>query len=433
MGAPYPGVFEGISYFRRLISYSAQCHMRECRWMHDPAVAQGSLLNFLHNQATDGVLPARIQADSANQDFIYHADWGDCTLEVQRVHPDTEFLRKAYTGLSCYHAYFRQNRDRENMHLYDVVNHWETGQEYMSRYQEINPQAEFGGPIQLKGIDATVYTYRLEQTLTYLAREIMGRAAEAENYARHAGLTGAAILEQMWDPERHLFFDVDPQSGKRITAAAAVGFYPFFTDLVGPAHLSAIHEQLLNPQHFWTDFPVPSSSAADALFCDEPEWKGKRHNCPWNGRTWPMTNSHVAEALVGAARLDPTLRGVAAEFISRFVRMFFLQQQLNYPTSYEHYNPTTGIPCIYRGIEDYQHSWVIDLLIKYVAGLQPQDGSLVMIDPLPFGLTHFRLERARVKGHWIDIVWQEGDGLHVWVDGTHAMHRPGLERMELQL
>ena len=27
------------------------------------------------------------------------------------------------------------------------------------------------------------------------------------------------------------------------------------------------------------------------------EWKGKRHVCPWNGRVWPMTNSHVMEAL----------------------------------------------------------------------------------------------------------------------------------------
>src|SRR2546429_4324554 len=27
------------------------------------------------------------------------------------------------------------------------------------------------------------------------------------------------------------------------------------------------------------------------------EWKGKRHNCPWNGRVWPMTNSHIIEAL----------------------------------------------------------------------------------------------------------------------------------------
>ena len=431
--APYPAVFEGISYFRRLISYSAQCHMRECRWMHDPAVAQGSLLNFLHNQAPDGLLPARIQADSANQDFIYHADWGDCVLEVQRVHPDNDFLRRAYTGLSRYHTYFRQFRDRENLHLYDVLNHWETGQEFMSRYQQVNPQAEHGGSIQLKGVDATVYTYRLEQTLAYLARKVMGRNAEADSYAHHAALTGKAILERMWDPERRLFFDVDPQSGARITAAAAVGFYPFFTDLVGMEHLSAIHEHLLDPQRFWTPFPVPSSSAADTLFCDEPEWQGKRHNCPWNGRTWPMTNSHTAEALAGAARLDHTLRPVAADFISRFVRMLFLQQQLAYPTSYEHYNPTTGVPCLYRGIEDYQHSWVVDLLIKYVAGLQPQNGNQITIDPFPFNLSYFRLERVYVKGHWLDIAWQEGDGLRIWVDGAISVHRPTLQRVELEL
>jgi hypothetical protein len=56
--SPYPCVFEGInhSWFRHHISYSAQCHMLETRWMHTPELAQGSILNFVHNQMKDGRL-----------------------------------------------------------------------------------------------------------------------------------------------------------------------------------------------------------------------------------------------------------------------------------------------------------------------------------------------------------------------------------------
>src|SRR5690606_31433949 len=40
----YPAVCEGLGYFRVPITYSAQCHMRETRWLPQPALAQGSLL-----------------------------------------------------------------------------------------------------------------------------------------------------------------------------------------------------------------------------------------------------------------------------------------------------------------------------------------------------------------------------------------------------
>ena len=51
----------------------------------------------------------------------------------------------------------------------------------------------------------------------------------------------------------------------------------------------------------------------DPYFDAEADWKGKRTNCPWNGRVWPMTNSHVADALAHAARtLACELRPAAA-------------------------------------------------------------------------------------------------------------------------
>ena len=47
----------------------------------------------------------------------------------------------------------------------------------------------------------------------------------------------------------------------------------------------------------WTTYPVPSSSADDPFYNADGLWKGERKNCPWNGRVWPMTNSHIAEVL----------------------------------------------------------------------------------------------------------------------------------------
>ena len=426
----YPAVAEGIGYFRVPISYSAQCHMLETRWLASPELARGSLLNFVHNQREDGSLPGHIHVDMVAPEGIYHADWGQRLLDLHAVHPDRALLESAYPALDRYLSYFYDNRDPQGSGLYDHVNQWESGQEYMSRYVWVDDEGDEWKAMKrrLKGLDASVYVYRLERAMAQVSR-LLGRGEEAAWEAR-AERTRSAILEHCWDPELQAFVDVSPEL-QRSGLVFAISFYPFFTDLATSEHLPSLHRHLLNPEQFWTEYPVPASPKSDPYYSATPTWKGKRTNCPWNGRTWPMTNSHVAEALVGASKLDPSLREKAAEFITRFVKLMFYGGDARRPNCFEHYNPETGRASVYRGIDDYQHSWVVDLLIKYVAGVQPELGRLV-VDPLPFGLERFELSGAKVADHLIDVSFGE-EGFRVVLDGQelHRSARP--QRVEVEL
>jgi hypothetical protein len=182
----------------------------------------------------------------------------------------------------------------------------------------------------------------------------------------------------------------------------------------------------------------------DAQFSALGHWKGKRTRCPWNGRAWLMTSSHVADALGRAATtLDRDLRPQAADLLHRYVRMLFLDRDPQRPSSYEYYNPLTAEPPYYRGTEDYMHSWIADLILRYVAGVQSQDGPSVAIDPLPMGLDHFTLDRVKIRGRWLKVAWRKPglasrvddlpEGLTVWVDGREVARRAGLERVEVGL
>ena len=428
----YPCVFEGIGGFRSHISYSAQCHMLECSWMHFPQFAEGSLQNFIHCQLDSGSFPGHIRMWRHDQGF-YHANWGANALQIYYLHNDKGFLKAVYPGLVKYAEYFARERDRENSHLYDVISQGETGQEFSSRYLYVDDEADKWGRIQLKGVDATVYIYELQRSLAEMAA-LLDMDDAAVHWVAEAEATKRAVLEKMWDPEQEQFFDVHPGTMERSTYEPSICFYPFLTDIAGPEHLGAIRNRLLNPEKFWTKWPVPTSSIDDPFFDPEGEWKGRRMSCPWTGRVWPMTNSHVSEALAGAAlRLDRTLAKAAAELISRFIKMMFLDQDLDRPNCYEHYNPFTGMPCLYRGVDDYQHSWVVDLIIKYVAGVQPQPTPTLVVDPLPFGIQEFTLDRVRYKGHWAKVTWSEKGGLRVLLDGKQMARRPHLERVEVPL
>jgi len=218
----------------------------------------------------------------------------------------------------------------------------------------------------------------------------------------------------MWDEASGMFSDVNPATGERTGVKAAVCFYPYFTDLTGPEHVAGLERNLLDPTRFWTAFPVPSSSLDDPLFNAEGEWKGKRHACPWNGRMWPMTNSHVVEALAQAARAHaPHLRAATATLVQRFVRAMFHDGDLRRANCFEHYNPFTGHASVYRGIDDYQHSWVNDLILQYVMGIRPHDDGIT-VDPFPFGVEHAEVRGVKVRGRTLDVTIT-GDRVRVTV------------------
>ncbi len=406
----HPAIAEGLDYFRALITYSAQCHILETRWSNSPSIGQGSLLNFLENQKEDGAFVGHIYVNQIQENGFYHADWGRAIRDLHSVHPDIDFISRIYEPLKKYLAYFDSSRDQENSGLYDVVDQFETGQEFMSRYTAVDPMSDRYGwtnNIRLKGVDATVYVYNLKKALSWMAG-ILGLDEESSRFKLSAEKTKKAVLETMWDPDYEIFSDVNPANFKRTGVKAAVCFYPYLTDIVDESHIPGLKKHLLNPAEFWTEFPVPATSLDDHSFSQWAEWKGKRHNCPWNGRVWPMTNSHIVDVLGICARRfkDPLLREKTVEIIEKFIKMMFFDGDPRRPNCFEHYNPFNGRPSIYRGVDDYQHSWIIDLLIRYVVGIDISENG-IEFDPFPFDLD-FEIDNLEVAGRQVRVVSNNG-------------------------
>lgn len=424
----HPFVCEGIGYFRAPISYSAMCHMYENRWRKDPKLTQGSLLTFIQNQRKDGGFRGYIDVNYYRQAMFYHANWGSAVRNLYLIHPDKEFLKKAYAGLAKYVRYFDRERDTEESGLYDIDNHYETGQEYMHRYLAVDPNSDkdnWGKVLRLKGVDVTIYIYELKKALAWMVKVLNLENEVMEEWINGAEKIKQAVLDKMWDPKEKMFFDVNPKTGKRTNVKAAVCFYPYMTDIVSEVHASGLKRHLLNPREFWTDYPVPSSSVDDKYFSSEPEWKEKMMNCPWNGRVWPMTNSHVTEALAQSAiRLNSKkLRAKCVEFITKFVRMMFFDGDPKRPNCFEHYNPFTGQPSIYRGIDDYQHSWIVDLIMKYIAGIRISD-NFIIVDPFPFNLKWLNIEIS-IRGSLIRMVLKNKKYIVWWKGGKHICGKLG--------
>lgn len=417
----HPTCAEGIEFFHCPIAFSAWCHARELRWLTDPARARGVLRTFFDHQRSDGQFPGRVYLDHMRRTDFYFADWGGSVLAVDEVHPDAGFIAEAYGPLARYAHWVDADRDREGSGLFDVRDPYETGQETMSRYTAVDPEADrshFEYRLRLKGVDLTVYQYRLRRALARMAAAL-GRTAECREHDAAADHIGEAVRRHMWDAATGMFSDVDPRTMRRTGVRAAVCFYPYLTDIAGAEHLAGLERNLFDPASFWTPWPLPSTALDDPTFDADADWKGVRQHCTWNGRVWPMTNSHIAEALGVMATIDrPGLRERAADFLGRYIRMLFFDGDPARPNCFEHYSPMTGWPCVYRGIDDYQHSWLNDLVIRFVAGVRPNGEGLVL-DALPFDIEELSLSDLPFRGHRLTVD-RRGHRLSLLVDGQPA-------------
>ena len=423
-GAPnyrHRTVTEGIAYFHVPITYSAQCHLRELRWLADPAWARGVVRTFLDHQKPDGSLHGRIYADHLTGTDFYHADWGGAVAALDAVHPDAAFLAEVYPGLARYGAWLATTRDGDASGMLDVANHYETGQEYMSRYQAVDPNADragWTGGLRLKGVDITVYGYRLFRALERFAAD--AAPGDVARWRTAAERSARALRERMWDGDVGMFSDVNAATGARTGVKAAVCFYPYATDVTDASHTAGLARHLFNPREFWTPYPVPSSSADDPLFNADAEWQGKRHNCPWNGRVWPMTNAHVADALARVVRTQrPDWAPRLGDFLRRFFRMMTFDGRADRQNCFEHYHPYNGRGSVYRGIDDYQHSWVNDLLVSHVIGVLPRGAAGVTIQPLALGVERASIDGVRVAGRKLRVA-VAGGRFRAWVNGRAA-------------
>lgn len=139
-----------------------------------------------------------------------------------------------------------------------------------------------------------------------------------------------------------------------------------------------------------------------------------------------MLNCHLVDGLVNSGHnLDDTLLEYAAVALTKNIHMLFHNGDASLPNSYEHYNPITGYPSLYRRIDDYMHSWIVDQIISHVIGICPTMEGDIAIRPLPLELEHANISGVHVRGRYMDVEVRNGEVISYSIDGETFDVEPG--------
>ncbi|CUV01281.1 hypothetical protein MGWOODY_Clf1446 [hydrothermal vent metagenome] len=127
-----------------------------------------------------------------------------------------------------------------------------------------------------------------------LAR-LLGDSPEAEEFNREADRTRDALIEKCWDEEAGAFFDLSGLAEKPVKVVTISSLMPLILDdLPKPIVERLVADWVSSPEHFWTEYPLPSVPASDPKYMP-----GNPGGFIWRGPSWINTNWFLSHALRG--------------------------------------------------------------------------------------------------------------------------------------
>jgi hypothetical protein len=272
---------------------------------------------------------------------------------------DEAWLLRLWDGMRRSLDFLLEERDAHGDGLITIFHPWESGTDMSPQFfsamglegsgcrnalrSHLYPTALFAFNL-LKGWDAgrlaaadrfaceeltmNCLAIRACRSMSYLAGEL-GKRAEQERYARRGGAMMDALDELCWDEKEGCYFPRfgirRPRLARRKTADSLM---PLFGGLCRAERAERlIEEHLLDPQEFWTEYPVPFNPPGELVgaggWVDRRLWAG---HCVWINFCWMLA--------IGLGEYGRS--GEARELTRRVVRMVLREG------FFEYYDSRTG-------------------------------------------------------------------------------------------
>ena len=332
---------------------------------------------------------------------------------------------------------------------------WEsTHQDDNGLFWQIDDRDGMEDSISGNGYRPTINSYMYGDALAIAhIAEMAGQEQPANQYRAKAHDLRSLIENRLWNP-MDSFYETVPRrnsagwSGDR----ELIGYVPWYFNIQSHDH-DVAWKFLFDPQGFAGEFGPTTAERRNPRFGYQV-----RHECLWNGPSWPFATT---QTLVALANL---LNGPRQEVMSqadyfRLLRTYAHSQHIQLsngkviPWIDEDLDADTGT-WIARSIltaqharprnrgRYYNHSGFADLIVTGLIGVRPEAGDSLTIHPLvpPGTWDYFALDGLPYHGHILTIIYDRtgsryhrGAGLQVLCDGSPIAHHPELVPLRVNL
>ena len=251
----------------------------------DPELAYDTLKSIIDVEEPDGFIPHMCYPDGW---VVPHTQppllaWGLYRLYERTGRKD--WVENLYDGNRRFLNWIMENRDTNRNYLYEwyvdpdveVCRCGESGMDNTPRFDIVQ---------LMDSIDFSCYMANEMRHMEKLAK-ILGRDADAEEYAKLFAKIAQCINEKLYDDEDGRYYDRELESGNFRKVSTPAGFLPLFSGVCPPDRAKRLAEDICDPGTFGTPMPIPTVAA------DDP-YHSKDY---WRGAVWINYNYMVQQGL----------------------------------------------------------------------------------------------------------------------------------------
>ena len=267
----------------------------------DIEAAKNNQLLFIRTQREDGRLPGSITVEDGKLLPQFNKFQGFCFagpalnmyywLDEDRAYLDS--LRKALEGFD---RYLWENRDSNQDGILESWCVTDTGEDGALRYkdapfwwEEETPPTGYQA-VPIASMDFMGYSCAARQTLADIS--LITKDGKAAFWQKEADKVRDVIRDKLWDDSRGACFDIDC-NGQKMAALLHDNLRLMYWKALYPDMTERfVKEHLLNPEEFWTPFPLPSVSRKDPLYRNAPgnDWSGQPQGLTWQRAITALEN-----------------------------------------------------------------------------------------------------------------------------------------------
>ncbi|MGB6429113.1 MAG: hypothetical protein WBF06_00895 [Candidatus Acidiferrales bacterium] len=412
---PWAGKFDSIDC-------AAEDHLREARWLRDPAYAD----QYLHFWFSPDGEPRRYSFAAA-----------DAAYSVYLAHGDKTLVTSLLTALIGNYA------------------EWVgTHQDPSGLFWQIDDRDGMEDSIGGSGYRPTInsYMYGDAVAISKIAA-LNGNTAISHQYATKAALLRALVDQRLWNPKDDFYETLPRDPGASLVGVRElIGYVPWYFDLPSPDRDIA-WKQLNDPQGFAGAYGPTTAERRS------PRFRFKvQHEDLWNGPSWPFATTQTLVALANLLN-GPSQSIIGPQDYRNLLAAYVRSQHIALPNGQkipwidEDLDADTG-EWIARDLLEarhqpppnrgryYNHSGFADLVVTGLLGLRPADGNTFVIHPLVSASQwpYFALDALPYHGHLLTVFYDKtgsryhhGPGLHVLCDGAQIASAPTLAPLTVHL
>ena len=244
---------------------------------------------FLDHQQKDGLIVRSVPVDRRRNEHI-KPFLCQIALLVFNNYNETAWLNDLYFDrLRKYLDYWLIQMDGDQNGLSEWMSAPHTG---MDNQHE---RAGWWYDRKSEGVDLNCYLVKELRAFATIA-DNKGKKDLARTYRLKADKRADLIISKLWDEKSGFFYDQNYKSKGRLYVKSISGFAPLWAGIANKKQADRIiNTQLINPEEFWSKWPVPTLSRSEPGYSDVL-LKGDL-GCSWRANTWIPTNYMLYHAL----------------------------------------------------------------------------------------------------------------------------------------